>query len=116
MKKTSLLLLLLLLTLPVCGLPLTREEIDTLIPSGTYSAERVRSLVWEMSLAADLEIKRTSEEAVKAAVDPLKVELAGVTAERDTAVKGKARLGIWRIVAIVGISVAVAEGFLLLLD
>jgi hypothetical protein len=57
------------------GEPLTREEIDVLIPSGTYSASQVREMVWAVYLAGDAALAATVDDAVAEAVRPLLAEI-----------------------------------------
>ena len=76
---------------------------------GRQAWTELSRLLWEDRV-------RVAEAVAAETARPLLIDLAGLKAERDEALKIASRRGIWRIVAIVGISVAVAEGFLLLLD
>ena len=107
------------LTPPTYGELLTPAELDSLIESGRfYTADEVKTLVWQIIQAADEEIRQTAAQAVKMAIIPLAGELAGerVRAERWQAeyrqeLALRIRAERWgRVGLVAGIAAAVFSG------
>ena len=87
-RWTLLMLLICLITPMTFGQLLTPEEIDSMIqPEMLYQGSDVRDALKEIIAAAQAEIKRASEEAVRAAVAPL----LGKIEEQDIIIKGQRR-------------------------
>lgn len=67
-----------------CEGPLTPEQIVSAIdPEMWYLGSDVQAAMLELLLIGEQEIKRTAEEAVKAAVTPILADNAQLTVERD---------------------------------
>jgi hypothetical protein len=92
-------------------LHLTEAEIVSILgPEESYSVPEIATIVLELQAEAREEIRLSAEEAAAKAVAPVLVDLAGITAERDSAL-GKAEA--WGIGLAIGVPAAGILGALL---
>lgn len=89
---------------------LTEGEIaEMLLSEAPYNAQETASLI-VAALVADRQVQQeTAVDAAAAAVAPVLVELAGVTAERDSLRDSR---NVWRLIGFGGILAAVIAGII----